>query len=379
MEPTAAVTPPYAAGPLRLAPFRARFLSPARVGDPASARLFSRPYRTVSSRLLTWQSRGQVGEDAAPALYLHEYTASGVTVRGLVGALDVSRRAARPQDRAVLPHEGIHPRQADELADRMDEMGLNPAPILLVHDDPAQVRSLVEGVAAREPDATFADRALQSHRIWAIRDEGELRAIDDGLAPTAALIADGHHRYAAYLRLQSRHPGTACDYGLAMLVDQVATPLQLGAIHRVLADVRLDGIRRVADALGLTFRITDRDRALDALRPGALTLTDGLAWATLCLPELDLGTSAVEYLHQAIIPAVPRGPHHIGYHHSVTDAVRRTRRGRDTAVLLPAPTIEQVWRTAAAGRLLPEKATSFQPKPSPGVLIRSLRDAVADS
>ena len=33
-----------------------------------------------------------------------------------------------------------------------------------------------------------------------------------------------------------------------------------------------------------------------------------------------------------------------------------------------------VLQIAAAGRLLPEKATSFQPKPSAGVLIRSLRD-----
>jgi len=345
------------------------------VGDPASARLFARPYRAVSSRVHTWQARGHVTEDSAAALYLHEYTASGVTVRGLVGALDVSRRASRAEDRAVLPHEGIHPRQADELADRMEEMGMNPAPILLVHDHPVDVRDLLDRIAARRPDSVFTDRARQRHRVWAIRDAEALRAVDEGLAPTAALIADGHHRYAAYLRLQSRHPGTACDRGLAMLVDQVATPLQLGAIHRVLADVRLDGVRTVADALGLRFGLhTGRDEALGALRPGVLTLTDGSAWASLCLPDLDAGTTAVEYLHQAIVPALPRGPHRIGYHHSVAEAVRRTRRARDIAVLLPAPTIDQVWRTTAAGRLLPEKATSFQPKPSPGVLMRSLRD-----
>jgi hypothetical protein len=33
-----------------------------------------------------------------------------------------------------------------------------------------------------------------------------------------------------------------------------------------------------------------------------------------------------------------------------------------------------VERIVAADRLLPEKATSFQPKPSLGVLMRSLRD-----
>ena len=42
---------------------------------------------------------------------------------------------------------------------------------------------------------------------------------------------------------------------------------------------------------------------------------------------------------------------------------------------MPAPSVGLVLRVAEADRLLPEKATSFQPKPSLGVLIRSLRDA----
>ena len=41
---------------------------------------------------------------------------------------------------------------------------------------------------------------------------------------------------------------------------------------------------------------------------------------------------------------------------------------------MPAPDVDVVLNVAAADRLLPEKATSFQPKPNPGVLIRSLRD-----
>ena len=50
------------------------------------------------------------------------------------------------------------------------------------------------------------------------------------------------------------------------------------------------------------------------------------------------------------------------------------RRSGGVAVLMPAPDVDVVLRVAAADRLLPEKATSFQPKPSVGVLIRSLRD-----
>src|SRR3954452_8098451 len=178
----AVVIPPYVGRPLRLAPFRGVRLNPRRIGDPASGRLLARPYRAVATRLTLWQERGQLRRDEEPALYLHEYTAGGLTVRGLVGALDISHRASGSEDRAVLPHEGIHPVQADELADRMTDLALTPAPILLVHRAPAEVRAIVHEVIAGPPIDDFVDRNDQRHRLWSIREPRLLAAIDEGLA-----------------------------------------------------------------------------------------------------------------------------------------------------------------------------------------------------
>ena len=47
---------------------------------------------------------------------------------------------------------------------------------------------------------------------------------------------------------------------------------------------------------------------------------------------------------------------------------------RHGQILNAAPEFDLVLRIVAADRLLPEKVTSFQPKPHIGVLIRSLRD-----
>lgn len=372
MDAGAVVIPPYVGRPLRLAPFRGVRLSPRRVGDPASGRLFARPYRSVAARLLQWQERGQLRHDEEPALYLHEYTAAGLTVRGLVGALDISHRASSPEDRAVLPHEGIHPVQADQLADRMTQLELNPAPILLVHRAPADVRAVVHEVVATEPSDDFVDRNDQHHRIWPIRDAGQLARIDAGLAESRALIADGHHRYAAYLRMQRRSPGGPTDRGLAMLVDQEDTPLFLGPIHRVLTGVGLDDLAAAAEVVGAGFDRVDRADAVAALGPATLVATDGRGWAVvkLHLPE---DRAAVELLHDDLVPALPRGPQRVEYHHSVEATLDRLRKD-SVAVLLPAPDVDVVLGIAADDRLLPEKATSFQPKPSVGVLIRSLRD-----
>ena len=269
MDTGAVVIPPYVGRPLRLAPFHGVRLTPRRVGDPASGRLFARPYRAVAARLAQWQERGQLRRDDEPALYLHEYTAGGLTVRGLVGALDISHRASGPEDRAVLPHEGIHPVQADELADRMTELALNPAPILLVHRAPAEVRAIVHAVLA-----AAARRRLRGPQRAAAPGLGDPGPAAPGRASTRrwpssqALIADGHHRYAAYLRMQRRSPGGPTDRGLAMLVDQEDTPLFLGPIHRILTGVSLDDLAAAAEVVGASLELVDRPAAVHALGPG---------------------------------------------------------------------------------------------------------------
>lgn len=372
MHSGAAGTPTAAAGPFRLTPFRGIVLSSHRVGDPASARAFARPYRDVPKRLDRWERQGHLTRAAAPALYLHEYTSSGLTVRGIVGGLDVSGRSANPHDRVVLPHEGVHDAQADELATRMAQMELNPAPILLVHRGPARVRALVHGVMADAPDLEFVDHAERHNRLWEIRDQRLLADLATHLSESRPLIADGHHRYAAYLRIQEQRPGTSADTGLAMLVDQDDSPLFLGAIHRTLAQTRLAELSAAAEGLAECVPASEAS-AMAALGPTTLALTDGRDWARLEL-QLSGSRAAVEVLHDDLLPRLPGKPRAVGHHHTVEDTLERVAERHRVAVLMPAPDFDLVDRIVSSHRLLPEKATSFQPKPSVGVLMRSLLD-----
>jgi uncharacterized protein (DUF1015 family) len=372
MDTSLVVSPPSVGRPLRLLPFRGWHLTPGRIGDPATGRLFARPYRDVAERLARWRQDGQFLQDSAPAVYLHEYTAGGLTVRGLVGALDIAHRAATVDDRAVVPHEGIHPEQVTELADRMESWKLNPAPILLVHRGPAAVRDLVDRTLETPPAHEFVDRADQRHRVWAVRDASDVHDLNTALAVSRALIADGHHRYAAYLRMQQRAAGGPNDRGLAMLVDQADTPLFLGAIHRVFLGTTLEELGKACPPNAVFAPVAMAD-AFAALSQATLVATDGQRWATVKL-ALPADRAAVEVLHDELLPPLALTERRIGFHHSVEEALTRIRSARGVAVLMPAPDFDLVVRVARAGRLLPEKATSFQPKPSIGVLIRSLRD-----
>lgn len=347
-------------------------LAPARVGDPASARALARPYRDVATRLSTWIERGWAVRDTGPAIYLHEYSTEGMTIRGLVGALDVSARASSTAERAVWPHEAIHPEQASDLADRMEEMQLNPAPILLVHDGEADVREVVETTAASPPTWSYRDHGGQQQRIWAIRDPHSLARIASGLAGTTCLIADGHHRYAAYLALQAKHPGSTWDAGLAMVVDQSDTPFFLGPIHRSVEGVTLATLEATAEGRGATVKRLPRPAALNALAPDTLVCTDGEQWCSVTPPGEPTQPPLVEWLHDALLAHLPATPR-LFHHHDVMATLADVRPDR-LGVLLPAADFAQVHDVVAAGRLLPEKATSFQPKPSLGVIMRRVGD-----
>ena len=362
--------PAYVARPLQFKPFRSAALAPSRVGDPNSARNLARPYRDVAQRLNNWIDRGWASRDDHDGLHVHEYTAAGLTIRGLVGALDMSKRTAGLNDRAVWPHEAVHPEQAGDLAWRMEKLRLNPAPILLAYEGNPEIREVIAEMTSNAPDRSFIDRAEQKHRIWALRDAQSLNRVRQALAHSDCIIADGHHRYAAYLAMQNKHPGTDWDFGLAMLVDQSDTPLHLGPIHRCLNNVTMTELIAAATTLGATITRHARSEALNALSSQTLIATDADSWFSLTRPPTPTNHAIVEWLHTTLLPQLNAATE-ISYHHDVHDTLARTGSDR-TGLLLPSLTFAQVRSIVASGRLLPEKATSFQPKPSLGAIMRPI-------
>lgn len=364
----ASVAPACLASPLRLDPFPAVLMAPGRVGDPGAVRALGRPYAEDGTRLDSWVSQGLVKVDDTPALLVHEYSTGGLTIRGLVGALDLTHPALPGEDPALWPHERVHPDQVEDLSSRMDLIGLNPAPILLSVTAPEGLRRELVRITEAPPAHAYTDRTGQAHRIWSVTLPADIDRLQRLAAESHALLADGHHRYAAYLALRDRHPGTAWSHGLAMLVDQSDTPFFLGPIHRVLESVKSAAFVDAAERLGASVRRGSRPDALDRFAPGTLVVTDHDEWVTLT-PDLAPGTLVLEWLHEQLLPAL--GPVALTHHHSLDAALRAAGPG-DLTVILPAPALATVTERTRAGHLLPEKATSFQPKPTMGAVMRSV-------
>lgn len=348
------------------------------------ARHFERPYEAVRRRLERWRTEGYLRPDPEPALYLYEYTADQVTVRGLIGLVGLHD----PAERVVLPHEDVMTEPVADRAALMRSTETNLEPILLVHEGAPQLRELLDVEARQPPLVRFAALDGSLHSLWSVTDTLTLDAIATQLAGTEALIADGHHRYAAYRRLQDELRGAAkpgaspWDHGLALLVDQHDYPLTVGPIHRSVAALTLADVHElVAEADAQLLACTDREAAFAAAaetghrgtEQASFVLGDGRSWAVLTVRREHPVDAAV--LHEQVLPSWGVAEEQIGYHHHLDQALQTTARQPAVVVAVQPPTLRQVMDSAARGVRMPRKSTSFGPKPRMGVVMRDLRDS----
>jgi uncharacterized protein (DUF1015 family) len=401
---------------LVMAPFRGLRFDPAVVGDLGSvisppydvldaetvrdleagnrrnivrlilSRHFERPYQAVRKRLGTWRDQGCLVPDPTPALYLYQYTVDGVTVRGLIGLVGLRDES----EKVILPHEEVMPGPVEDRSVLMRTTRTNLEPILLVHEGAAALREVLEQVTRRAPLEDFGGRDGSRHRLWSLTAPDELSAVAAQLAHSQALIADGHHRYAAYLALQraQRDPTAAAgaspwDYGLAMLVDQRDYPLTVGPIHRSVSALTLSDVLDLSAERGdKVTTCADRESALASLAAewaeadsdhAEFVISDGRTWVTLTTPRHHEVDAAV--LHNDLFPAWSVTEEQVDYHHSLDQALHTTARLPGVVVGVRPPRLEQVMASAARGVRLPRKSTSFSPKPSMGLVLRDLRDA----
>ncbi|WP_371587544.1 DUF1015 family protein [Streptomyces virginiae] len=342
-----------------------------------------------------WLADGILSADPEPALYVYEQRRAGLLQRGLIGALALSAADAG----IVLPHEDVMPDVVTDRAGLMRATSANLEPLLLTYrgDDPGTgAAAVVERTAQLAPLLSTTTEDGFQHRLWAITDPAVLATVTADLSHRQALIADGHHRWATYLRLQEEHGSpTAWDFGLVLLVDTARYPLQVRAIHRMLR--RLP----VADALAAVdghFRVRPVDGplplALDALadaseRGNAFLLAGDGAFHLVTDPDLALLDTTVRHdrpeawrrldatvLHATLLDAlwhIPDAPDQITYIHDAASTVAMAERHGGTAVLLHPVREEVVRDLARQGVTMPRKSTSFGPKPATGLVLRGLR------
>ncbi|MEU8544900.1 DUF1015 domain-containing protein [Streptomyces sp. NPDC048717] len=350
-------------------------------------------HRKAAVTLDRWLADGILAPDPEPALYVYEQRGDGLLQRGLIGALELSD----PADGIVLPHEDVMPHVVADRAALMRSTAANLDPLLLTYRGEGDgAGAVVDRVAEREPLLSTTTEDGFRHSLWAVTNPADLTAIATELSRHQALIADGHHRWATYLRLRDEHgaAGNPWSRGLVLLVDTARYPLRVRAIHRLLQ--RLPVAQALA-VLGDGFRVTRIDGPLSAAQEAlaaataegnAFVLAGDGAFHLLDRPDPELLARTIRtdrpeawrtldatVLHATLLEHVwhiPDDPEDISYIHDAAAAVAQAERRGGTAVLMHPVKEEVVRDLARQGVTMPRKSTSFGPKPATGLVLRSL-------
>lgn len=380
-------------------------------------------YTQARDVLDRWMAAGVLQRDEEPALYAYEQSGDGLLQRGLLGAVALRD----PAERVVLPHEDVMPGPVADRLQLMRATSANLEPILLVYDGGGDTAAVIDEVCAGRPLVETCTEDGLVQRLWAVTDPALQDRVGRDLAPRQTLIADGHHRYATYRRLQDEHraagdgPGD-WDLGLALLVDSRSYPLHVRAIHRVVGDLPLEEALRLVEPVFRVRRLpvtagagpdavaghsqstshgpshgtrhgADLTAALDALESSTgrhpFVVTDGHVFALIDDPAADAVEAALplaehspawrsldaSVLHAVVLDqlwAADTDGRRTDYLHDAAAAVRAAQRSGGVAVLMRAVTVDVVHALAARGERMPRKSTSFGPKPRTGLVLRLL-------
>jgi uncharacterized protein (DUF1015 family) len=399
-----------------------RLILPARAGEPNSR---------AALRLREWLHAGILAPDPEPSMYVYEQAEGPEGLadtpqkiqRGLIALVGVGD----PESSGISPHEDVLPGPVRDRSDLMAATRANLEPIFLVYDGSEPVAAethlaytatqLTDHVAGtRPPLVTAVTPDGITHRLWRLTDPAEHAALAADLARRTAMIADGHHRYAAYRELRDAvqiGAGTGrasasrqdrpWDYGLAFLVDSDAYPPMLGAIHRVIPGLPPDRAVWLAERASFTVR------QLEGIRPGD-TSPEGLGQALRRLAEASqqgpafllagepgwwLATGPDPAVVDAAMPAgsspqwrgldaaimqrvlLPRAwgvsdsEDDVIVFHDAAEAVACAVSDKEgLAVLLNPVPFGIVQTIARHGERVPRKSTSFGPKPRSGLVLR---------
>lgn len=354
-------------------------------------------YGAAKETLGRWLAEGVLAADDQPALYVYEERSAAGTQRGLLGGV----RLAAPETGVILPHEDTTPGPVEDRLRLLRATEANLEPIFLLYDGGGAASAIVDDVAEhRAPVCVKTTSQEVTYRLWALTDSDEHARISGDLRQRTALIADGHHRYATYLRYQAEqyaagHGPGPWDFGLAMLVDSTTHPPRLGSVHRVVSKLPPDeAVRHAQKAFRVTFLGSDEagaQRSLaDAARKGPAFLVSGNGTFHL-LSDVDHGLLdrvlpaprsarwrqlSTAVLHHFLIPVVwgleDDENSVLTVHNDSMTACDLAEQTGGTAVLLAPLQVADVLAVAREGEPVPRKSTSFGPKPRTGLVLRLL-------
>ena len=349
-------------------------------------------YEKAAENFQKFQDKGWLVQDDKEQYYIYAQTMNGKTQYGLVVAAYVNDYMT-----GVIKKHELTRRDKEE--DRMKHVRVNNAniePVFFAYPDDDKLNAIIARYAATTPEYDFiAPIDGFRHQFWIISNDDDMKVITEQFAKMPSLyIADGHHRSAAAALVgaekQKQNPNHKGDeeYNYFMAVCFPASQLTILDYNRVVKDLNGKSADEFLKALEADFVV--EKKGAEIYKPNALhnfSLYLEGEWYSLTAKEgtfdnsdpigvLDVDISSRLILDKQLGITDLRSSKRIdfvGGLRGLKELKRRVDNGEMKAALALYPvTMKQIMDIADSGKIMPPKATWFEPKLRSGLIIHKL-------
>lgn len=360
--------------------------------EPGTSEYDPRVYSKATENFEAFQRNGWLVQDKDEHYYIYAQTMNGKTQYGLVVGAYVDDYL----NGVIKKHELT---RRDKEEDRMKHVratNANMEPVFFAYPDNEVLNNLINRYAATEPEYDFiAPIDGFRHQFWVISDPADMQAITAEFAKMPSLyIADGHHRSAAAAlvgaekaRQNPNHRGDE-EYNYFMAVCFQASQLTILDYNRVVKD--LNGLTADEFLKALSVDFVVEDKGTDAYRPSRLhefsLYLDGHWFSLLAKPgtfdDADpIGVLDVDISSRLILDKIlgikdlrsDKRIDFVGGLRGLDELKRRVDSGEMRIALALYPvSMKQIMDIADSGKIMPPKATWFEPKLRSGLVVHKL-------
>ena len=351
--------------------------------DPYAADVYLRARQTLD-RLV---ADGALVHQSRPVYAVYRQTRGAHAQIGVVGLASVAEYEAG----LVKKHELTRAEKEDDRTRHIDVTAAQTGPVFLAMRADPTLEELLESTTLAPPDLGARMESAHNgvlHEAWLVPADSprgqKLAALLE--AEPASYIADGHHRAAsaarvAKLRRAAGQGAGPWDHFLAVVFP--ARWLKILPYNRVVSD--LDGHTEEAFLAAVAERFEVGPPGASPV-PGArhrVSMYLGGTWRELAMKHVDerdpIGSLDVAVLQDQLLGPLlgitdPRRDHRIDF----VGGIRGTRElearaGKQGVAFSMYPTsLDELFRVADAGLIMPPKSTWFEPKLADGLFVHRL-------
>jgi len=375
-------------------------------------------YTRAAGYLNSWIKKGVLKQDSAEAIYAYvqDFQIAGANFHrcsfiALIKLVELGSKCG------VLPHEQTLSKP------KIDRLNLKRAtgsdfglPFLLYEDEKKIADEIIEKAAGGKSLIDFSDEQDVRHRLFAITDKKDIKAITGMMSNKSGIIADGHHRYETALAYSKESTNPAAGYRMIAFANTRSEGLVILATHRLVGNIEGFDAAELIARLKEDFEITEykfgrqnddktkakqkmlarmkteygRDEIAFGIYSGGSVFYIAVLKNKRAMESVSPNMSShwrsldVSVLHKLILEkllgidekqlaAGGRLEYIKDNDNAIDESIAKVDSGQEQAAFFTNPVkMQQIENVVAAGEKMPQKSTFFYPKVYTGLTINKL-------